>query len=96
MTMIKRPIEDQPIHMFPDGRLDTHNASLYLGLSEKTLAMLRCKGEGPQFIKCGRVFYFKDDLDRWVNRSGRFLSTTQALHAIQMNHDGRKQYDAPK
>jgi hypothetical protein len=55
--------------MFPDGRLDAKNASIYLGLSVKTLAMMRCHGTGPRFIKRGRVFYFKDDLDAWINAS---------------------------
>jgi hypothetical protein len=48
-----------PVMLYPDGRLDTKNAALYLGLKEKTLAMLRIKGKGPKFIKRGRIFYFK-------------------------------------
>ncbi len=62
--------------MFPDGRLDTKNASSYLGLSEKTLAMKRCDGTGPRFIKKGRIFYFKKDLDEWLE-SGQAMSTAQ-------------------
>lgn len=61
----------------PDGRMDTRNAAAYVGLSEKTLAMMRCAGNGPQFVKRGRVFYFKDDLDAWI-KAGRALSTAQA------------------
>ena len=64
--------------MYPDGRLDSKNASGYIGLSEKTLAMMRCYGTGPSFIKRGRIFYFKEDLDKWLNEKGRFLSTAQA------------------
>ena len=60
--------------MFPDGRLDAKNAGSYLGLSVKTLAMMRCKGTGPEFVKRGRVFYFKADLDEWIN-GGRASST---------------------
>ena len=48
---------------YPDGRLDVKNAARYLGLSEKTLAMMRSNGTGPQFIKRGKIFYFKGDLD---------------------------------
>lgn len=66
------------IDMFPDGRLDATNASKYLGLKEKTLAMMRCDGSGPQYIKRGRIFYFKDDLDAWLNQSGKVTSTAQA------------------
>jgi hypothetical protein len=63
--------------MFPDGRLDTKNAATYAGYSEKTLAMLRCSGKGPRFIKRGRVFYYKDDLDAWMSAE-RVTSTAQA------------------
>jgi hypothetical protein len=66
--------------MYPDGRLDTKNAALYLGLKEKTLAMMRSVGNGPKFIKRGRIFYFKEDLDTWLNASGKYISTAQAMH----------------
>ena len=63
--------------VLPDGRLDAKNAAAYVGLSVKTLAIKRSKGEGPNFIKRGRVFYFRDDLDEWLE-SGRAVSTAQA------------------
>jgi len=62
--------------MLPDGRMDTKNAAKYVGLSDKTLAMMRCAGKGPEFIKRGRVFYFRDALDRWLDE-GRAVSTAQ-------------------
>jgi helix-turn-helix protein len=55
------------VTVLPDGRMDTKNAARYLGLREKTLAMLRSAGEGPVFVKRGRVFYFQDDLDAWIS-----------------------------
>lgn len=64
--------------IYADGRLDTKNASLYTGLAEKTLAMKRCEGTGPKFVKRGRVFYFKEDLDDWLNVDGKLNSTAQA------------------
>lgn len=67
--------------MYPDGRMDTRNTSTYTGLSEKTLAMMRCNGNGPKFVKRGRVFYFKDDVDLWLNAGGKFTSTAQAQQA---------------
>jgi len=67
----------EKVVMFPDGRLDTKNTSVYLGLSEKTLAMKRCDGTGPKFIKRGRIFYFKKDLDKWLE-GGLAVSTAQA------------------
>ena len=72
-------MESIEIIMFPDGRLDTKNAALYLGLKEKTLAMMRGSGSGPKFIKRGRVFYYKEDLDHWLNAEGRLTSTAQTL-----------------
>ena len=67
------------IKIFPDGRLDVPNAASYLGLKEKTLAMMRCKGTGPKYIKRGKVFYFQDDLDEWIQANGKFISTSQTL-----------------
>ena len=59
LEMNKQP----EILILPDGRMDTKNASTYLGLSTKTLAMMRCAGKGPQFVKRGKIFYFKTDMD---------------------------------
>ncbi|OEU64984.1 MAG: hypothetical protein BA863_18645 [Desulfovibrio sp. S3730MH75] len=70
-------IEMVSVKMYPDGRLDTKNASAYLGLEEKTLAMKRSDGTGPSFIKRGRIFYFKEDLDAWINECKRAKSTAQ-------------------
>ena len=73
-------MEVTTVTILPDGRMTTRNAALYLGLSEKTLAMARTYGTGPKFVKKGRVFYFQEDLDSWVNAGGRVTSTAQ-LHA---------------
>ena len=58
----------QPVNVviLPDGRMNRKNAAKYLGLAEKTLAMHASRGTGPAFIKRGRVFYFRDDLDAWL------------------------------
>ena len=66
---------------YPDGLMDTCNTSKYTGLSDKTLAMLRCNGTGPKFIKRGRIFYFQSDVDAWMNANGRMTSTAQAKYA---------------
>jgi hypothetical protein len=63
--------------IYPDGRMDTKNAAEYLGLSTKTLAMMRCMGTGPKYIKRGRIFYFKDDLDVWLMEQGKLTSTAR-------------------
>lgn len=64
------------IRLYPDGRMCAKDASDYVGLSDKTLAMMRCKGTGPRFIKRGRIFYFKIDLDEWLSK-GAATSTAQ-------------------
>jgi hypothetical protein len=63
--------------VLPDGRMDAKNAASYVGLSPKTLAMMRCAGTGPKFVKRGRVFYYLQDLDEWL-MAGRATSTAQA------------------
>ncbi len=63
---------------YPDGRMDVKNTSKYTGLATKTLAMMRCNGTGPKFVKRGHVFYFKADVDEWLNAQGRLSSTAQA------------------
>jgi hypothetical protein len=69
--------ENVSVRLYPDGRLDSASAATYLGMNEKTLANWRCKGIGPRFVKRGRIFYFKVDLDAWLNE-GRAQSTAQA------------------
>ncbi|MEI6828009.1 MAG: hypothetical protein WCK54_20650 [Desulfuromonadales bacterium] len=67
------------IEIYPDGRMDTDNASAYTGDAKKTMAMRRCKGDGPPFVKSGgKIFYFKDDLDRWIAEGAGCKSTAQA------------------
>ena len=72
--MIERKIE---VSIYPDRRLDTENAAKYLGLSTKTLAMMRSKGTGPKYIKRGKVFYFKEDLSNWLLRDGKHTCTSE-------------------
>lgn len=62
------------VTLLPDGRMDTWNAALYLGLSRKTLATWRSEKTGPHYIKRGRVFYYKRDLDAWLNGDGQTSS----------------------
>lgn len=63
------------IRVYPDGRLDGRNASAYLGVSEKSLALMRSLGNGPEFIKLGkRCFYQRETLDAWI-QSRRASST---------------------
>ena len=55
------------IKMLPDGRMRASDAAIYLGISYHSLAQHRTRGTGPLFVKIGRIFYFKSDLDSWLN-----------------------------
>jgi hypothetical protein len=70
--------------ILPDGRMDRKNAALYLGLSVKTLATHATKGTGPRFIKPGRTFYFKNDLDQWL-REGPPQGTPRSANQKKQN-----------
>jgi hypothetical protein len=52
--------------ILPDGRMDRKNTARYSGYSEKTLAMHACRGTGPAFVKQGKVWYFRKEVDRWL------------------------------
>lgn len=77
--------ETAHIVIYPDGRLDTRNAALYIGYSVKTLAMKRCEGSGPKFVKLGYVYYYREDLDAWIAEQGRQTSTAQGGSKRKLN-----------
>jgi hypothetical protein len=67
MTVEHDAVEQVRVRVLPDGRMRRADAALYLGLTEKTLANMRTKGEGPPVKKIlGRVFYYRADLDRFI------------------------------
>lgn len=65
------------VPVLPDGRMNRRNAAKYLGCEPGTLANWAVQGSGPRFIKRGRVWYFKRDLDQWLE-SGSATSTASA------------------
>lgn len=67
------------IAVFPDGRMDARTAANYIGLAVQTLAIKRSNGTGPKFVKRGRIFYYREDLDEWL-RAGRVTITADARH----------------
>ena len=56
--------------------MDTKSAAAYIGLSVQTLAIKRSNGTGPRFVKRGRIFDYREDLDEWL-RSARVRSTAE-------------------
>ncbi len=64
--------ETTKVRILPDGRMTRRNAALYLGFAEKTIAMW--DGDDPGKLGSinlgGRLFYFKDRLDRVIRDGG--------------------------
>ena len=81
-------VKQVEVLVLPDGRVDSKNAAAFVGLSEKTLAMMRCSGKGPKFIKRGRIFYFVQDLEEWI-KGGEARSTGQARFLQRTGVDHR-------
>ena len=66
-------VENVKVRVLPDGRMTREDAARYLGMQSKTLAMWTMQGKGPKPVRVGgRIFYFKADLDAFINdgRSG--------------------------
>lgn len=66
------------VRAYPDGRMDTQSAAVYLGLAPKTLAQMRLAGTGPEFVRVGgkKIFYRKDELDAFIE-AGRGVAAPQ-------------------
>lgn len=59
------------------------DAATYLDLKPKTMAMHRVYGGGPPFVKTGRIWYFKADLDDWI-KARRVTTTAELAAKVQM------------
>ena len=52
--------------------MTTEEAALYVRLSPRTLERYRVTGEGPRFLKLGRlVFNRRSDVDEWLENTVR-------------------------
>ena len=77
-------VENVKVRVLPDGRMTREDAARYLGLQPKTLAMWTMQGKGPKSVRVGgRIFYFKTDLDAFINdgRSGGALNQDREEHS---------------
>jgi hypothetical protein len=83
-------VSEIAVTILPDGRMDRKNAALYCGLSEKTLAMHACRGTGPDFVKRGKVFYFREDVDRWFSEGQPGGIALSGSPSSNPNGSGRK------
>ncbi len=58
--------------------VDTKGASERIGLAVKTLENMRTRGDGPQFMKLGRMVRYRiADIDAWM--AERVVSSTSAV-----------------
>lgn len=49
------------------GPMNTRDAAVYLGLAASTLEKARLTGNGPPFLKLGRIVRYRgEDLDAWL------------------------------
>lgn len=71
------------INITPDGRLSRRDASVYLGLSSKTLGNWAYKGLGPRFYKVGnRCFYYLSDLQKLVADAGYLMKAESSSREL--------------
>jgi predicted DNA-binding transcriptional regulator AlpA len=65
--------------------LTTQDASAYVGVSHHTLACWRRGGDGPPYLRLGRVVrYVRADLDAWI-----------AAHRVEPGVGGRRTAPTP-
>jgi hypothetical protein len=64
--------------IWSDGRMTPEQTAFYLGVKPRTLGQWHWEGSGPPFIKAGRIFYFKKDIDEWLMQGGVVTSSAQA------------------
>jgi hypothetical protein len=67
MAVENAAVDQVRVRILPDGRMRRPDAARYIGVSEKTLANMRTRGEGPPPTRIlGRIFYYRSDLDRFI------------------------------
>ena len=70
------------VRVLPDGRMTRQDAATYLGLKPKTLAMWAMEGRGPKSVRVGgRCFYFKADLDTFIEAGRRDTTSDPGCEA---------------
>lgn len=40
----------------------------FLRMKPNTLAIMRCRGDGPPYIKTGIILYARSDLEEWISK----------------------------
>ena len=66
--MPDKSIDLVKVRILPDGRLTRADAAKYVGVTAQTLSNMSSQGRGPRVVRVGgRCFYFKADLDTFIN-----------------------------
>ena len=61
-------VEHIKVRVLPDGRMTRRHAARYIGVEDKTLANWDLMKKGPPSVLVGgRRFYYKDQLDAFIN-----------------------------
>ena len=72
-----------PLAGLPPRYLRTPEAARWLGISGRTLEKHRIYGTGPVYRKIGgRVVYRVDDLERWVDKGRRTLTSDPGTDTV--------------
>ena len=62
------PIKLAPLPAEADTLIPAYQAPNYLGIARQTLARWRTEGQGPRFVKLGRLVHYRvGDLREWIN-----------------------------
>ena len=56
---------------------NTKETARYLQVSVKTLAQMRCSGEGPEYIKGPCILYDLNDLNKWLDARRRTFTNQE-------------------
>ena len=59
-------ISQTRVRVLPDGRMTRQEAARYIGIAPKTMATWQMEGKLRGVRVGGRIFYFKDQLDRFI------------------------------
>lgn len=74
----------------PTERLNNREAADYLGLKAATLNKWRCHGDGPPFIKVGRLIrYRKTDLDAFLQAGARASTSDPGVAIVRQRRPNR-------
>ncbi len=75
----------------PRERLNNREAANYLGLAAATLSKWRCHGDGPPFIKVGRlVRYRRADLDAFLQAGLRLSTSDPGVVVMRRGHSTQR------